>query len=348
MRRAVLLLAVVLSGFGALRNSAAAPAELNVFIWSEYLDPAVVADFERTFECKVTIDLYEDDAAMMAKLQAGGAKLYDVVVPPDHRVTALVKLGLLAPLRPENVPNLKHLDPKFARPPFDPENKFTVAYQWGTVGLLVRKGADGSIPTATWGLVFDEKQSAGPFVLLDNARDVLGAALKFCGRSLNSTEAADLRAARETLLQAKPRAVALEGSVGARNRVVGKSARVAMVYSGEAARAITEDASLVYLIPQEGSQIWLDSLAIPSGAPHRDLAEKFINFLLDPAQGARISNFTQFATPNAAARLLLDPGVRANPAIYPSEDVVARLEFLRDLGAKSRLYDEVWTQVKAR
>src|SRR6185295_7208859 len=117
-----------------------AAQQLNLFIWSEYIDPKVVADFEKQFDCKVTIDLYEDDAAMMAKLQGGGAALFDVVVPPDHKVKALIQLGLIAPLRQENLPNLKNLDEKFASPPYDRGNKFTVAYQWGTVGLYVRRG----------------------------------------------------------------------------------------------------------------------------------------------------------------------------------------------------------------
>ena len=122
----------------------AARNPLHLFIWSEYIDPAVVADFEKQFDAKITIDLYEDEAAMMAKLQAGGAGLYDVEVPPDHKVTALIKLGLLAPLRHANIPNLTNLDERFRGPPYDRSNQFTVAYQWGTVGLYARRGWRGS------------------------------------------------------------------------------------------------------------------------------------------------------------------------------------------------------------
>src|SRR5213594_566020 len=114
--------------------ASAAPQPLNLFIWSEYIDPKVVADFEKKFECKVTVDLYDDEAAMMTKLQGGGASRYDVVVPPDHKVPALIKLELIAPLRHENIPNLKNLEPRFLSPPYDRGNKFTVAYQWGTLG----------------------------------------------------------------------------------------------------------------------------------------------------------------------------------------------------------------------
>ena len=324
----------------------AAKQQLNLFIWSEYIDPKVVADFEKQFDCKVTIDLYEDDAAMMAKLQGGGAALFDVVVPPDHKVPALIQLGLIAPLRHTNIPNLKNLDDKFASPPYDRGNKFTAAYQWGTVGLYVRRS--GAPLPDSWGLVFDPKQQAGPFVLIDNARDLVGAALKYKGHSLNTIDPAQLKEARDLVLAAKKRCLGFEGSVGGKSRILGKSAKAAIVYSGEAARGLAEDKETAYIIPREGSQIWLDNLAVLAKAPHRDLAEQFINFLLDAHIGARISNFTQFATPNKAARPFLNPDDVKNPAIYPAPEMMSKLEFLEDLGAKSRFYDEVWTYIKAK
>ena len=325
----------------------AAEARLNVFIWSEYLDPQVVKEFEQQFACKVTVDVYEDAESMLAKLQGGGTALYDLVVPPDHLVPTMVKLGLLAPLRPANLPNLRNLDPKFASPPYDRGNKFSVAYQWGTVGILLRPATGKAVPE-TWGLVFDARQQPGKFVLIDSVRDCLGAALKFKGHGLNSTDIPHLKEARDLVIEAKKRAAGFDGSVGAKNKVVAKSVVAAIVYSGEAARAMSDDASLRYIIPREGSQIWVDNLCIPAKAPHRDLAEKFINYVLDAKVGARLSNFLQFATPNAAAKAFVKPEDLKNPAIYPPADVMAKLEFLEDLGAKTKLYDEAWTQVKAR
>lgn len=325
----------------------AARARLNLFIWSEYMDPVVVKAFEQRHDCEVVIDLYEDDGAMMAKLQAGGAALYDVVVPPDHRVPVLVKLGLLAPLRHEKLPNLRHLDPRFLNLAFDSENRYTVPYQWGTLGLFVRKRAGQPVPDS-WAAVFDPRQQAGPFVLLDSARDLIGAALKYRGREANATDPAELKAVRDLLLDAKRRSLGFDGTVGGKNKVLGRLATAAVVYSGEGVRGMTADPETVYVIPKEGSLIWVDNLAVLSRAPHRDLAEQFINFCLEPENGARIANFTQFATPNAAARRFIRPADLANPAIYPPEEVRARLEFLVHLGAQSRLYDEVWTYVKAR
>ncbi len=341
------IIVLLLAALGIAAPVSAAKARLNVFIWSEYLDPQVVKEFEQAHGCKVTVDVYEDAESMLAKLQGGGTALYDLVVPPDHLVPTMVKLGLLAPLRPANLPNLRNLDPKFANPPYDRGNKFSVAYQWGTVGILLRPAAGKPVPE-TWGLVFDAKQQPGKFVLIDSVRDCLGAALKFKGHGLNSTEIPHLKEARDLVIEAKKRATGFDGSVGAKNKVVAKSVAAAIVYSGEAARAMTDDASLRYIIPREGSQIWVDNLCIPAKAPHRDLAEKFINYVLDAKVGARLSNFLQFATPNAAAKAFIKPEDLKNPAIYPAPDVMAKLEFLEDLGAKTKLYDEAWTQVKAR
>jgi spermidine/putrescine transport system substrate-binding protein len=336
----LLYLFPVLPTFGA-------PQQLNLFIWSEYIDPAVVADFEKQFDCKVIVDLYEDESAMMAKLQSGGASGYDVVVPPDHKVAALIKLGLIAPLRREKIPNLKNIDEKFLNPPYDPGNRHTVPYQWGTVGIYVRKTNGTAVPE-TWGLLFDPKLQAGSFVLIDSARDLIGAALKYRGHKLNSSDPAELKEARDLLLNAKKRCVGFDNSVGGKNKVLGKLASAAMVYSGEAARGMAEDKQTTYIIPREGSQIWQDNLAVLAKAPHRDLAEKFINFVLDPRNAARISNFTQFATANKAAREFIMPETLKNPAIYPAPEVMAKLEFLEDIGSKVRLYDEIWTQIKSK
>jgi len=339
-------LAGACAGVAFALTTMAAPQTLNLFIWSEYIDPEVVKDFEKQFDCKVNVDLYEDVEAMLAKVQAGGAA-YDVVVPTDHIIPAMTKLKLLAPLRHENIPNLKNLDAKFASPPYDKGNQYTAAYQWGTIGVLARKVADKPMPDSL-GIFFDPKQNAGSFMLIDSVRDMLGAALKYKGYSVNSTDPKQLKEARDVILAAKKRCVGFEGSVGAKNKVLAKGAHAAIVYSGEGVKAMGEDAETVYFIPKEGGIVWVDSLAILAKAPHRDLAEKFVNFLLDGKVAARNSNFIQYSTPNKAAREFITPEDLANPAIYPPQDIMNRLEFLEDLGPKMRLIDEVWTQIKAK
>lgn len=338
---------VVMCAVARVVSAHAESQKLNVFIWSEYLDPEVVTEFERRFDCGVTIDLYEDNESMMAKLDGGGASLYDIVVPTDYAVTALVKRTLLAPLRHENIPNLKNLDERFRHAPFDPGNQFSVAYQWGTVGLYARKPAAGTLE-ATWALVFDAKKQPGPFLLIDDMRTCFGAALRYQGHSINSTDPRQLKDARDLLLDAKKRSLGFANAVGGRNRVVSKEARLAVTYSGDAVRGIMDDPDTLYLIPAEGSELWVDNLCIPAQAPHRDLAEKFINFILEPKIGARISDFNQYATPNKPALDLVKPDDRDNPSIYPPPAIMEKLEFLKDLGRDTRLYDELWTQVKAK
>ena len=320
---------------------------LNLFIWSEYIDPAVVADFEKQFDCKVNIDLYEDVESMLAKVQGGGGSLYDVVVPSDHVVTAMIKLNLLAPLRHQNIPNLKNLDAKFTHPPYDRDNQFTVAYQWGTLCVFARQTTDKPFPQ-TWGIFMDPQQQPGSFLLIDSPRDLIGVALKYKGYSVNPTDPKQLKEARDLIIAAKKRSLGFDGSVGAKNKVLAKSVKAAIVYSGEGVKGMAEDKGTVYFIPKEGGIIWVDNLAVLAKAPHRELAEKFINFLLDPKVGARLSNFIQYSSPNKAAKDLISREDLKNPAIYPTPEIMSRLEFLEDLGSKMRLYDEIWTQVKAK
>lgn len=329
-----------------LTFQAHASEQLNLFIWSEYIDPKVVTQFEQKFDCKVVIDLYEDAESMLAKVQGGGVSLYDVVVPPDHMVPAMAKLKLLAPLNPAKIPNIKNLDPQFVNPPYDRSNRFTVPYQWGTVGLFVRTAKDNSMPDS-WAVIFDAKEQRGQFMLIDSVRDMLGAALKYKGYSLNTVNPKELKEARDLIINAKKKSLGFEGSVGGKNRVLAKGAKTAIVYSGEGVRGMDEDKETSYVIPKEGSQIWVDNLAILAQAPHKELAEKFINFVLDGEIGARISSFTQFASPNQAAMKFIPAKDLQNPAIYPAKEVKAKLEFVEDLGAKTRLYDEIWTQIKA-
>lgn len=326
---------------------AAEPCKLNVFIWSEYLDPEIVKAFEARESCEVTLDLYEDNESMMAKLQGGGASLYDVVVPSSYVVPAMVKLGLLAPLRKERIPNLEHLDAKFVSPAYDPGNVYTAAYLWGTVGIYARK-QPGKELDETWGLIFDPAAKPGSFLLLDSSREMMGAALKYRGYSVNSTDPRQLQEIAAVLAVAKQRSRGFEGGVGGKNKVLARAVNAAVVYNGDAVRGTKEDPETYYFVPREGGVIWVDNMAIPARAPHRDVAERFIDFILEPKIGAQLANFTQYATPNQAARAFVNPDDLENPAIYPPAEMMSKLELVNDLGAQNRLYDELWTLVKSR
>jgi len=321
--------------------------KLNVYIWSEYIDPKIIEQFAKENDCKVTVDLYEDNESMMAKLQGGGTSLYDICVPSDYIIPALIKNGLLAPLRKENVPNIKNVDPKFGNREYDPGNKYTAPYQWGTVGLFIRK-KPGETVDETWGLIFDPKKSIGSFLMIDDSRAAIGAALKYKGYSLNTVDKKQLKEARDLIIAAKKRSLGFEGGVGIKNKVLAKVCKAGMVYNGDAVRGMKEDGETYFFAPREGTEIWLDNMAIPAKAPDRDMAEKFINYILDAKVGAQLSNFNQYATPNAAAKEFISAADLKNTAIYPSDEQMKTLEFVRDLGSKTGWYDELWTGIKSK
>jgi spermidine/putrescine transport system substrate-binding protein len=340
--RHLLNLSVVL----LLACAAQAQEILKLAIPSGYLPPDFAASFESRFHAKLVIDFYEDPENALAKIQSGGPALYDVVVTPDYTIGALVRQNLLAPLDHKALPNLKNLAADFQKPAYDPELKHAIPFQWGTVGIYARKPA-GKPLDESWGLFFDPARQPGPFVLLDSMRDTIGAALKFRGHSFNATQPKELKEARDLLVNAKGRALEFANSPGARGRVLDKSAAAAIVYSTEGARGMAEDSGTCYFLPKEGSEIWIDNMTIMAQAPHAALALQFINYVLEPETGAAISNFALSASPNAEAQKLIKPDLLHNPAIYPPPDAMKRLELLKDLGRATRIYDQVWTSVKA-
>jgi spermidine/putrescine transport system substrate-binding protein len=335
-------LALIL-GFSSAQNKT-----LNFFNWSEYIDPAVVKAFEKKEGVRVNQTFYESNEDMLAKLKQGGTKQYDIVVPSGYIISALTRQNLLRPLDKTLLPNFKNLGKKFQTPDFDPSSQFTVAYFWGTTGVGYRIDKLPKNFDKSWALFFDPKKVPGPFQLLDDARPTIGAALKYLGKSYNSTVAADLRAALEVLRIAKPKSVGFGGSPDAKQKLLSGQIVMGIMYNSEAVRASLEDQRIGYFLPKEGAEIWLDSLAIPKDAPNWQLAHKFINYLLDAKVAAQNANNTQNSSPVDAARPFLDKDKLANPAVYPDAKTLATLEYSKDMGANQRLYDAVWTQLKAR
>lgn len=345
--RLLRLLSLLLALLAALTACRPAKLQLHVFIWPDYLDPQAVAAFEKAFDCRVTLDYYEDVPQMMAKLAAGGDSTYDIVVPGHFTLPALIHQGLLAPLRHENLPNLAHIDPRFRNPAFDPGNRYGAPYLWGTTGIYARKPKDQPLEE-TWALILDPARQPGPFLLLEDGRLQIGAALHFRGHRINTTDPGELLEARDLLLAAKQRSLGFAGSFSAKNRVLAREAALAVTYNNDALRGVAEDPDTYYFVPREGGGLWLDTLSIPARAPHRDLAESFINFMLDPRVGADTASFTRTATANRSALEFIPPADRQNPAIYPTPEIMARLEYCHDLGTTNRLFDELWTLIKTK
>jgi spermidine/putrescine transport system substrate-binding protein len=324
------------------------PKELHLYIWSEYIDTQIVKDFEKKYDAKVVIDLYESNEQMIAKLQAGGSSQYDLVVPSGFVLPSMVQLGLLQKLDHAKIPNLSNLKPLFQKEAFDSGNVYSATYQWGTVGLVANKKLYPDFKPS-WAAVL-KPSGNHPFILFDSEREMIGSVLKYLGKSVNTLDKADLEAASKLLIAAKGSKsfLGFEANVGGKNKVVAGTAAVSLAYNGDAVKAMAENKDVVFANPVEGGVMWVDNLAIPAKAPNADLAHKFIDFILDPQVGARLSNFNQYATPNAASMPFITPADVANPAIYPDSVTLSKLETVSDMGKDGRIYSELWKIVKSR
>jgi spermidine/putrescine transport system substrate-binding protein len=320
---------------------------LNLFNWSEYMDPAILKDFEKKFNIKVNVSLFESNEDLIAKLETSGKGQYDLIVPGQYAIPILAKKGLLEKLDKSQLPNFKNLSKKFVSPSYDPGNTNSVAYQWGTVGIVYRKDKVKNFDPS-WSLLFDKSKQQGPFIMMDSTREMLGPVLKYLGKSLNTVNKPDLKKALELMAEAKNRSLGFDGGVGGKNKVVASQANYAVAYNGDAIKAADEDKNVGYFVPKEGSVIFVDSMAIPAGAKNSKMAHAFINFILEPKIGARLSNYNRYATPNEAAKPFIDAKDIKNSAVYPAAAIMGKLEFILDLAADNKLYDSIWTKIKAQ
>jgi spermidine/putrescine-binding protein len=341
--------------------------DLALYNWTGYLPTGpeasraavgdLVAEFEEEFGVQVTLSFYSSNEELHAKLQTG-TTAYDVIVPSDYMVSTLIGEGLLMPLQLEAIPNRVNLDPAFLNPPFDPEHRYHMPYLWGTTGIgLSLRGLPAGLPES-WDLIFDPELTvlySGQISLLDDARETLGAALRHLGHSLNTTNEAEIREAGDLLKDTLSRGViSLFDSDNFANLLVGGATLVAHGYSGDFFREFARLAvgghdpseDFAYIVPVEGGVLWMDAMAVPANALHPCTAHAFINFILDPVNGAELANFTRFASPNAVAEYWIRPEIKWNPSIYPPPEVFDRLEFLADLGEVNAIYEQVFAEAR--
>ncbi|MBN1136065.1 MAG: spermidine/putrescine ABC transporter substrate-binding protein [Anaerolineae bacterium] len=351
--------AVVVCGLLALAGCGATPAPapsptpalpsvadqaLNIYNWDTYIDPAALTDFEQEFGVKIRYDLYESNEAMLATVE-DGATDYDIVVPGDYMVEIMRAADLLAPLDKANIPNFGNLDAAFVSPAYDPGNRYCVPYQWGTMGIGYNVKATGR-ELSGWQDLFDPA-FAGRVSLLADPRLTMGVVLLYLGYSPNTTSAFEIAQARDFLIERAAQIAEYAPDTG-QDLLADGTVDIAFEWSGDIFQAMEGNPDLRYVIPQEGSIIWTDNLCILATAPHKEMAEKFINYVLEPKVGAAISNYIRFGSPNRAALPLLNPEDRNDPAIYPPDQVRQRLFFLTDVGpAATELYEAAWAEVLA-
>lgn len=323
--------------------------DLALYNWSEYIDPELITAFEEQHGVSVTQDEFASNEELLAKLQAG-ATGYDVIVPSDYMVEIMAGQDLLLPLSKDAIPNFSNVADRFTDAPYDPGNRYSAPYQWGTTGIGVNVDELGDVE-ASWALIFDEataSEYSGRITMLDDARESMGAALKYLGYSLNTTDEAELQEAGDLLADASGR-IATYTSEGFGDLLLSGESVVAHGWSGDIIVAVdeSEGSELTYLIPEEGSVIWVDNMAIPAGAPHPCTAHTFINFILDAENGAQLTNWTYYASPNEAAEEHILEEILSDESIYPPDDTMQNLEFIEDVGDATPMYEQLFTEAKS-
>lgn len=322
---------------------------LNFYNWSEYIEPEIFALFEEETGIKVVEDTFGSNEDLLAKLQ-GGATGYDVIVPSDYMVATMVELGMLAEIDHSKLENFANLDPSFTDPPYDPGLAHCVPYFWGTTGIGFNWN-DWEEAPSSWEYLFNPENATefeGRISLLDDMREVLGAALISLGYSPNSTNEAELQEAKEVVLAIKPYVAAFDSDTYEDNLVTGDVALV-LGWSGDVFTAQVEDENIDYVIPEEGAVKWTDNLCITADAaadPQRlEMAYQWIDFLNRPEIAGMNTNFVWYASPNAAAEEFIDPEILGYEAVYPPEEVFTKLQFLENVGEATELYSRIWTEI---
>jgi spermidine/putrescine transport system substrate-binding protein len=348
-------LALLLLGLSSALHAADV---LHLYNWNNYISDATVARFERQCKCKLVQDYYSDNEEMLAKL-AAGASGYDLIVPTGNAVDSLIKSRQLRPLDKRLLPNLRNIDPAYLNTAFDPGNLYSVPYAY-TITLLgynEQKMRERGLPTDTWAVIFEPKyleKIKGRVTVLDSQRELMATALKYLGYSVNDTDEAHWRRARDLILRAKPYWAAFNASSYIKELTIG-NIWLAHGYSSDMfqaqqdARQAGRPFTIAYSTPREGAVLALDSMVLHKTGPRPDLAHQFINFMLEGRNSADLTNLIGSGNPNRDALKYIDPSIAANHAVFPTQDILRRLEMLRDLDrTQRRVLSRMWTEIKVR
>ena len=321
--------------------------KLVVYNWGEYIDPEVLTIFEEETGINVVYEEFETNEILYPKVSSG-AIAYDVVCPSDYMIQRMIENDLLTEINFDNIPNIKNIGKQYMEQSrqFDPENKYSVPYCWGTVGILYNKTMVDE-PVDSWSILWNPKYKDN-ILMQDSVRDAFGATLKYLGYSLNSTDLDELTEAKNLLIEQKPLVQAYVIDQ-VRDKMIGNEAALGVIYSGEAIYTQKENPNLEYVIPKEGSNIWIDSWVIPKNAEHKEHAEKFINFLCRPDIALMNFEYITYSTPNEAARELIeDESIRNSEIAFPDLSKYDNLETFQYLGTEAdQVYGDLWNKVKS-
>ena len=342
-------------------SALAEDAVLNVYNWSDYIAEDTIKKFQEQTGIKVNYDVFDSNEVLEAKMLAGSSG-YDVVVPSSSFMARQIKAGVFQPLDKAKLPNLKNMDPDISArvAVHDPDNTHSINYMWGTTGFGYNKGAIekrmANAPVDSWDMIFNpdvvSKFADCGVSLLDAPSEVIAAALNYLGLDPNSEKKGDLKKAEELLLKIRPHIRYFHSSQYINDLANGDTC-IAMGWSGDVLQArdraseAKKGVEVVYTIPKEGALMWFDMLAIPTDAPHPENAHKFVNFIMEAKVTADITNYVSYASGNKAALEFVSAEIKADPAVYPSEDTKAKL-FPAKVNTPrfERLRTRSWTRVK--
>ncbi|HHX62912.1 MAG TPA: spermidine/putrescine ABC transporter substrate-binding protein [Epulopiscium sp.] len=316
---------------------------INVYNWGDYIDESVNTQFTKETGIKVNYKTFATNEDMYVDLAAGGST-YDVAFPSDYMIEKMIKNDLAEKIDMTNVPNYSNVDHRFIGMQYDPTNEYSIPYMWGTVGIIYNKSIVTG-PVDSWDILWDsayEKQ----ILMMDSQRDSIMVALKKLGYDMNTRDEAELEKAKAELITQKPLVLAYVGDEG-KDKIINEEAAMMVAWSGDAVYMMRENENLEYVVPKEGSNYWVDGMVIPKGAKNKAGAEKYIDFLCRADISAMNAEYIGYSTPIEEARKLL-PAEDANSEVaYPSEEITDALEVFTDPSDVVKIYDRIWTEVKA-
>jgi putrescine transport system substrate-binding protein len=293
---------------------------LNFYNWSDYIDEKTIPNFQKETGIKVNYDNYSSNEDLLSKMRAGRTT-YDIIVPTNWFVPTYQKLDLIQPLRLDLIPNIQNLDPAFRDTDYDPGNKYSVPWQWGTTGLgyNTKKVPGGEVDS--WKALYEPDESlSGRISMLREVTDVIASTLIYLGKDPNSTDDNDLKQVQDTVRGIKSKLKKFTSDTYI-DELAGNETYLAQGWSGDVFQAQGENEDVAYVIPKEGSVRWADVMVVPKSAPHPKNAASFMNYVLDPKVAAAISEYVSYGTPVTAAKDLLPKEQLEDPSIYPPESI---------------------------
>ena len=349
MRKGIVLTTIAVAAlcvFTGCGKKASDDNQVVVYNWGEYMDPEVLSMFEEETGIKVIYDEFETNEIMYPKVESG-ASAYDCICPSDYMIAKMIENDLLAKIDFNNLPNYSYIDKAYLEQSkeFDPTNEYSVPFTWGTVGILYNDTMVDE-PVDSWGILWDDKY-AGNILMQDSVRDAFMVAEKYLGYSLNTMDLDELEESKNLLLDQKDIVQAYVVDQ-ARDKMIGDEAALAVIYSGEYLYTRGENEHLHYAIPKEGTNIWIDSWVIPKNAPHKENAEKFIDFLCRPDIAYKNFEYITYATPNTGAMEMIEDDIKNDKGLFPNLEDYDNLETYVYLGSKGdELYNDLWKQIKS-